>query len=404
MVLKSNKKILVVTECFFPEEFKINDIVLSWKERGYDVDVLTLIPTYPFGKVFNGYRNKLFSKDIYKGVNIYRVRAITGYKSSLIKKITKYINFMILGSFVSIFIGRRYDYVFGFNMSALTSMLPAVLAHKIYKKPLTLWAQDLWPDSIYAYGFKKTKFLSWLLDKFIKFIYKNVNSIAISGKGFELKLLPYVKDGLKFKYLPNWADDLDLSPKKIILSPEILVHFTFAGNIGKVQNLENIIEAFSLIPTSLSSKAQLNIIGEGSNLESLKFIAKKNSSVIFHGAKKREKMASYYEASDFLIVSLIDEPVFSAIVPAKTQTYIAAKKPILAFINGDTADIVKYNNLGKCANPSNISEICDVFKACILMDEIERNSFTMNNDNLLETVFNKDHIIEELLKLLIGRK
>ena len=115
-------------------------------------------------------------------------------------------------------------------------------------------------------------------------------------------------------------------------------------------------------------------------------------------------MASYYEASHFLIVSLIDEPVFSVIVPAKTQTYIAAKKPILAFINGDTADIVKSYNLGKCANPSNTSEICDVFKACILMDEIERNSFTMNNDNLLENVFNKDHIIEELLKLVIGRK
>ena len=163
MALKSNKKILVVTECFFPEEFKINDIVLSWKQKGYDVDVLTLSPTYPLGKVFNGYRNKLFSKGVYKGVNVFRLRAITGYKSSLIKKITKYINFMILGSFVSIFIGRRYDYVFGFNIGALTSMLPAVLVHKIYKKPLTLWAQDLWPDSIYAYGFKKTKFLSCLL-------------------------------------------------------------------------------------------------------------------------------------------------------------------------------------------------------------------------------------------------
>ena len=89
MALKSNKKILIVTECFFPEEFKINDIALSWREKGYDIDVLTLIPSYPFGKAFKGYRNRFFSTDVYKDVNIYRVRAITGYRVSLIKKILK---------------------------------------------------------------------------------------------------------------------------------------------------------------------------------------------------------------------------------------------------------------------------------------------------------------------------
>jgi glycosyltransferase involved in cell wall biosynthesis len=402
MALKSNKKILIVTECFFPEEFKINDIALSWREKGYDIDVLTLIPSYPFGKVFKGYRNRFFSKDVYKDVNIYRVRAITGYRGSLIKKILKYLNFMVLGTIVSIFIGRRYDYIFGFNMSSLTNMLPAVIAHKLYKKPLTLWTQDLWPESIYAYGFKKTKFLSLPLDVFIKFIYRNVNSIAVSGKGFELKLRPYVNESLKFNYLPNWADDLVENPKIIRLSIDDLIHFTFAGNVGKVQNLENIIIAFTMLPKNLQYKSQLNIIGDGSNIENLKLIAKGNQSIVFHGHKKREDMAQYYQASDFLIVSLIDKPIFSVTVPAKTQTYIAAKKPILAIINGDTADIVKENKLGIYANPSDISDISDILKKCIQMNKNERDSFIINNDYLLETIFNKRKTIDKLLNLLIG--
>ena len=158
--LTKNKKILIVTECFYPEEFKINDVALSWKDEGYDVDVLTLAPTYPLGKVFLGYKNSLFRKDEYQGINIFRVHAVTGYRDSTVKKIFKYINFMIFGSIVAIFIGRRYDYIFGFNLGSLTDMLPAVVIRKLYKRPTMFWVQDVWPDSIYAYGFKKTKILS----------------------------------------------------------------------------------------------------------------------------------------------------------------------------------------------------------------------------------------------------
>ena len=402
--MKNNKKILIVTEFFFPEEFKINDIALLWKEKGYEVDVLTLIPSYPFGEIYPGYKNRVFSKDIYKGINIYRVRTITGYKSSLFKKIIKYINFMILGGVVSILIGRKYNYIFGFNASSLTSMLPAVLINKFYKKPLTLWVQDLWPESVYAYGFKKNKLFSVILNLYIKFTYKNVTSLAVSGKGFESKLKPYVKNFMKFHYLPNWADNLHQNPKKIKLSIEGLTNFTFAGNIGKVQNLENIINAFSLLPNSLQFKAQLNIIGDGSNLENLKCIANGNINIVFHGKKLREDMASYFAASDFLIVSLIDKPIFSVTVPAKTQTYIAAKKPILAVINGDTADIVLSNSLGISVNPSEINDISDGFKQCIEMTKNERDSFVINNDELLETTFNKHKIIDDLLNLLVSKK
>ena len=154
----SKPSILIVTEVFFPEKFNINDVALSWKNKGYDVDVLTLVPTYPLGKVFSGYKNSFFRKDEYQGINIFRVRAVTGYRNSSVKKILKYVNFMVFGGIAAIFLGRRYDYVFGFNLGSLTDMLPAVVIRKLYKKPTMFWVQDVWPDSVYAYGFKKTKF------------------------------------------------------------------------------------------------------------------------------------------------------------------------------------------------------------------------------------------------------
>jgi len=395
-----SKKILIVAECFYPEEFKINDVALSWKDKGYDVDILTMVPTYPLGQVFPGYKNSFFQKDEYQGINIFRVHATTGYRDNATKKILKYINFMILGGLISLFIGRKYDYVFGFNTGALTSMLPMVLIRKIYKKPSTLWVQDVWPESVYAYGFKKTKVLSTLLDAFVKFMHHNITAIAISSKGFESKLKPYTKKGLKFNYTPNWADDLDMDIYPANLSITQKVHFTFAGNIGKVQNLENIILAFNNLSEEYLEKAQLNIIGDGSALKELQALSS-NDNIIFHGKKPREEMSKYYKASDFLIVSLIDKPIFRVTVPAKTQTYIAAKKPILAIINGDTADIIKDNNLGFVANPSDIKSIINIFTKAIDADQDTLLGFTKNCDSLSQGVFNKDKIISRLLELTV---
>jgi len=398
----NKRKILIVTECFYPEEFKINDIAISWIEQGFDIDVITLIPTYPFGKVYDGYKNKLFSKDYYKGISIYRVFAVTGYQNNEFKKLLKYFNYLILGSIVGLFIGRKYNYVFGYNLAALTDMVPAILIRKIYRKPVVLWVQDLWPDGVYTYGYKKTKILSLFLDIFVRLIYRNVTSILISSKGFEPKLKPYVNKNSIFNYLPNWADDLNMDLVAAKFSKDDIVHFTFAGNIGKVQNLDNIINAFSSLSDVYKKKSQLNIIGDGSNLKHLKTLSNNNKQIVFHGSKPRKDMAKYFKASDFLIISLKNEKEFTATVPAKTQTYIAAKKPILAFINGETAEIIIDNNLGLYANPSDIESIKNVFEECIDMPNDKKEELVKNCDTLLSTTFNKKRIIENITKILIN--
>jgi len=396
-----SKKILIVTEYFYPEEFKINEIALDWKDKGYEVDILTQNPTYPHGQIFDGYKNRWYFKDNYNGMTVYRVKAVTGYKESLFKKLLKYFTFMILASIVSLKIGKRYDYIFGFDIAALTGMVPAVLLKKFYDKKVTLWVLDIWPDSVYAYGFKKTKFLSFMLDGFVRFVYRNSSSFAVSGEGFISKVKAYSNDQQEIKYLPNWADEFNKDLELFEFTKEKKVHFTFAGNVGKVQNLDNIINAFGKLDAKYKSSTQLNIIGDGSHLESLKNLVDENNfdNITFWGRKPRDEMYKYFKASDFLIVSLVDEPIFSLTVPAKLQTYIAANKPILAVINGDASDIVRDNNLGYCAQPDNILEISESFIKCIQTDEKEREKFTKNCKNLTDTTFNKERIINSLLEL-----
>lgn len=398
-----SKKILIVTEYFYPEEFKINEIALAWKEKGYEVDVLTQFPSYPAGEIFPEYTNKWYSHYTYHGINIYRIKAVTGYKKSLFKKLLKYFSFMTLGSIISLKIGKKYDYVFGFDIAALTGMVPAVILKKFYNKPVTLWIQDVWPDSVYAYGFKKTKTLSFFLDKFVRFVYRNSSNFAVSGKGFTEKIKLYTENNQEIKYLPNWADGLNTDLEPFQFSKENKVHFTFAGNIGKVQNLDNIVQAFGSLESIYLDNAQLNIIGDGSHLESLKKLVDNSNykNIIFWGRQPRENMYKYFQASNFLIVSLIDKPIFSLTVPAKTQTYIASNKPILAIINGDASDIVKDNNLGYTAHPDKMMEIKNIFMKAIDTGEDEHDAFTKNCQILTDTIFNKEKIIDALLQLLI---
>ncbi|NLO17674.1 MAG: glycosyltransferase family 4 protein, partial [Arcobacter butzleri] len=331
-----SKKILIVSELFYPEEFKINEVALDWKNRGYEVDVLTMVPTYPVGEIYEGYENKWYQVELWNGFTIHRIRSVTGYKISLFKKILKYFAFMIMGSIASLKIGKKYDYIFGFQVGSLTAMVPAVVLKQFYKKPTILWIQDIWPDSVYAYGFKKTKIMEFCIDRFVRYVYKYTTRFAISSKGFKEKIIPYLDNKKEILYAPNWSDELDKSLIPFEFNKDKKIHFTFTGNVGVVQNLENILEAWSRLDSSDLEKSQLNIIGDGSAINRLKNVVleKKLENVIFWGRKPRVEIYKYLSASDFLIVSLIDNPIFALTVPAKTQTYIAVEKPILAILNG----------------------------------------------------------------------
>lgn len=268
-----------------------------------------------------------------------------------------------------------------------------------------MWIQDVWPDSVYAYGFKQSKALELFLNLFVKFVYKYTSNFAISCKGFEIKIRSYLLKDKPIFYAPNWADELNENLEKFSFSNDDKKHLTFAGNIGTVQNLDNLITAFGTLPNEILQNVQLNIIGDGSYLNKLKAIVDKYQykNIVFWGRKPREEMFKYFKASDFLIVSLINKPIFSLTVPAKTQTYIAANKPILGIVNGEAATIINENNLGFCAQPENLTQIQAIIIKAINISDDEVQQFTKNSEILTNTVFDKSIIINKLLKLLIRK-
>ena len=395
--MKKTDSVLIITERFYPEEFGINDLAQAWQANGYEVAVLTQAPSYPFDKVYEGYKNKLFQREKWQDIKIYRVLSLMGYKKGVLLKVLNYLCFAFLASLVAMFIGKKYNRVFVYHIGPLTQAIPAVLIKKFFGKKIYIWTLDIWPDSVYAYGFKEKALSKKLLDLFVKAVYKNCETVFVSCRGFVQKIHSYVPK-MKILLFPQWApDDLIFEGVTPHESLKGGFNFTFAGNVGTVQNLENVIRGFALVAESYD-RIRLNIVGDGSNLENLKNIVKKENiaNVHFWGRKPLKEMPRWFEGSDVLIISLIDEPIFSLTVPAKFQAYLASGKPIYCVMNGEVADLIINNKIGFVSHPNNIDDIKAGFEKFLSAPKHELEAFGSNMKLLLSNEYDRNKIIEQM--------
>ena len=395
--MRRTNSVLIITERFYPEEFGVNDLAQAWQAKGYEVGVLTQAPSYPFDKVYEGYKNKLFQTEKWQGIKIYRVFSLMGYKKGIFLKVLNYLCFAFFASLVALFIGKKYNRVFVYHIGPLTQAIPAVLIKKIFGNKFYIWTLDIWPDSVYAYGFRKKAISRKLLDSFVKIVYKNCETVFVSCRGFTQKIHRYAPK-VKILFSPQWApDDLVFEGVTPHESLKGGFNFTFAGNIGKVQNLENVIMGFALAAKS-HTEIKLNIIGDGSNLEALKNIVKEKNiaNVYFWGRRPLKEMPRWFEGSDVLIISLIDEPIFSLTIPAKFQAYLASGKPIYCVMNGEVADLVINNKIGFVAQPDDINDIRSGFEKFLDTPKHELQAFGSNMKTLLSNEFDRNKIIQQM--------
>jgi len=394
----SGKKLLIIGEAFFPEDFIINDLAKEWSEKGYLVEVLTRNPSYPFGKIYPGYKNKLYQKTHFESILVHRVFVLPGYQKSKLIKILNYFLFVLFASLVALFIGKRFDKVFVYQTGPLTVALPGNLIRIFYKKSLTIWTQDLWPDTVYAYGFKQGRFLGAVLDRLVSFVYNNSDKIAVSCSGFSDKLGGYLKSKKTIAWVPNWPI---ITVKAS--SPKTLpgkINFTFAGNIGKVQNLEKVLLGFKVIAKEYPY-AWLNLIGDGSALEDLKLYVSQNEiqNVNFIGRRPVDEMPDFFEGSDVLLISLVNSPIYEIMIPSKFQTYLNYEKPIFAVMKGEVPKMITDYSIGYCADPDLPTEIELGFKSFLEMKKEELNHMGKNSKKLLERSFTREKNIQQLTAL-----
>ncbi|MDA8243444.1 MAG: glycosyltransferase family 4 protein [Elusimicrobia bacterium] len=385
-------KTLIVTERFYPEEFIVNDLAAEWAAGGMEVSVLTQAPSYPKGEIFPGYRNVPFSSEKWKGISIFRFFTVTGYRDSLFFKLLNYLSFAAAGTAAALFKARGCDRIFVYQTGPLTLAIPAVIAGRLYGIPVTIWTQDIWPDMVYSYGFKKTRLLEWFLGAVIRFVYSGCSEILVSCGGFAGRILEYVP-GRRIAHFPNWPTVTDDGGSARAELPAG-VNFTFAGNVGKFQNLENILRGFALAAKE-RPELRLNIVGDGSHLEALKGIAAKEGipGVKFWGRYKSSEMPAFFRASDVMIVSLSNSPGLELVVPAKFQAYLAFRKPVFAVMNGEVSALVEKHGLGLAADPDSPQAIRDGFLKFGSMGAEGLKAFAGSAGRLLAGEYERGRII-----------
>ena len=229
-------KILLVTQYFYPENFKSNDIAIELTKRGHEVTVLTGLPNYPEGKIYANYGFFKNKKETFHGANVIRTWLIPRGKGGGIRLFLNYFSWAFFASIKAFFLAfkNKFDVVLVHEPSPITQGFPAIVVKKIQKIPLHFWVLDLWPESLTSAGGINNKHVLSLFTKMVKYIYNNSDKILISSRSFKESIMAKGDYGKKLIYFPNWAEDSISKGKNDFPIPEIPAGFKvmFAGNIG----------------------------------------------------------------------------------------------------------------------------------------------------------------------------
>jgi glycosyltransferase involved in cell wall biosynthesis len=397
-------KLLIIGERFYPEEFLINDVVETLQSQGFEITVITQQPSYPYGKIYDGYTNSLFGIDNFHGAKIIRTGFVKGYNQSVLRKILNYLAFVILGIWAVLFKASKPDNILIYQTGPLSQAIIGIVAKWRFRKPLHIWTWDVWPDSVYAYGFKQTGFLSWTLNKFVTWVYRSCDKILVSSPGFTKVINKYAPNHI-CEVIPNWITETVANGGDTTIDMPKGFNYTFTGNIGKVQNLDNILKGFSLAVTKDNS-IYLHLVGDGSFVPDLKKIVAdlKIPNVIFWGRRPSKDMAAFYQASHALIISLNAGSVWELYIPSKFQTYLGAQKPIFAAIGGSVRELVEKNQLGICADPQNIEEIAKAFSILKSISNDQTQTIKRNSSQLLAQYFDRKQNLSKLANLFSKKR
>lgn len=349
-------KILVVSQYFWPENFRINDLVSELLSRGHEVTVLTGVPNYPDGEIFPEYKNNSNQYAAYKGAEIVRVPLIPR-KSGAIWLLLNYISYFVAACTWGVFKlrGRKFDVIFTCQLSPVTVGLPAALLRRLKGIPMIFWVLDLWPESLQAVGVVKSNFLLNLVGKLTGFIYRHCDLILVQSRAFIPQILKYAPSVKCIEYFPSWAEDV-FSSNEEVLATEVtqqqgLFNVMFAGNIGDAQDFPAILAAAKKLKQY--THIRWLILGDGRAAKWVKDEIIKNDltdSVFMLGRYPLERMPSFFKHAQVLLVTLRDEPIFSMTIPGKMQSYLAAGIPVISMLNGEGADVIRSSKAGiSCA-------------------------------------------------------
>lgn len=395
-------RILVISQYFYPENFRINDLVTALVKRGHQITVLTGLPNYPEGEIYEGYEEAYKTVTDYNGAKVYRCKLRPRHQGA--KNLAlNYCSFIREANKTLKNIKPEFDLVYFYEPSPISSGIPAIKYGKKHHLKTVIYNLDIWPDCVRdSRGGKVMSKANpvYLISKIIsRHVYKNFDLILNKCDEFGEYLSSIFKiPEKKMVTLNEQAEDIYLKVNEKPVENGI-IDFMFIGNIGKSQNCDQIVNAFSQLK---NENIRLHFVGDGSYLEKLKSLVtslKMDNKVVFHGRKTIDEVIDYYNLADVCLLSLSNATVSGLTPPTKLASYLASCRPVVASINGAGKRIIEEANCGfVCSADDERGLVKAMEKAIDNYEDLAQ--YGVNGRNYFLKKFTMERHIQELEKHL----
>ncbi len=396
--------ILIVSHYFWPEQFRINDLAGELQRRGHQVSVLTGMPNYPGGRLFEGYRWWKKRHDNMDGVPVYRTPMFVRRQGRGWQLALNYASFALFGCLLAPWYFRKHDFdvVFVYEPSPFTVGIPAIVMRRLKTAPMLFWVQDLWPESLTAAGAVHSPAVLQVVGRMVRWIYRHCDRVLVQSRAF---IEPAVRAGAERSrtvFFPNWAEAFYRPlPRADARLPAIELprgfRIMFAGNLGEAQSLETILDAARRLKAEPA--IQWIIIGDGRRLpwmrEQVRHLGLEDC-VTFAGRYAAEMMPYFFSHADALLVTLKDEPVFAQTIPSKIQSYMACGRPVLAALNGEGARVVQEAGCGYAVTAEDGAALAEAALRLSRIPEAQRQAMGMRGREYYDRHFERDMLIDRL--------
>ncbi len=400
------KRILIVSQHFWPENFRITDICHGFIEKGIQVDVLCGLPNYPKGEFFDGYTYTKPRRENLNGIDIFRSGEIRRKGNTSIMIFLNYISFPIFALFnLPRLRKRKYDAVMCYNTSPVYMMLPAIVYSKIKKVPLTTYILDLWPENLYSALPIKNKFLRSVAKNTSYFLYRRCDKL-ISLSNSMVEKVKTIAPKAVHAVIPQYCEEFYFTDKN---SPELQERFKgkfnvlFAGNISPVQNLEMLLYCAKRLKAEGKTNIHFIIVGDGMSKNNFVEQVKKDETqefFTFEGQQPVEKIPYYHSVADALFASLAKSEDLGMTVPAKITSYLAAAKPCLVAIDGEGAITIDKAKAGLTCNAADDEALYNNILKLAQMPKEKLNEMGKNAREYCTLHFKRDKLLNELIAFL----
>ena len=396
-------KILIISQYFYPENLRVNDLVFSLKKRGHDIEVLTGKPNYPKGDYFEGYSWDGPKEQEIHGIKVHRANLILRKKGGGLRLFLNYFSFVFFGVFKILKLKNNFDKVFIYAPSPITVGILGVIAAKKFKCKSYLWVHDLWPESVRVAGGIKSGIILGLVNQMTKLIYRLTDLLLVQSPEFKNYILNQGVEESKIIYYPYYAEDfykvVEKEKSYLSLFPKGF-NLLFAGNIGVAQSFDTVVNAFEKLK---EHDINLVVLGDGRDKSRIQDqIQEKGLTNKFHflGSFPPEQMPYYFTCADGLLITLKKADIFSYTIPGKLQSYLACRKPIIGALDGIGNKIISESNSGFASEAENHELLANNILSLYKLSKAEKEKLSNNALDFFDKNFNKQHLLERLEEIL----